>query len=103
MAFTEAADLRAITLCFGHQAQLDEERVACQLQNVDDSFAAAALAHEAAKFSRNVRQKHKWADRAFLLASSSLIFLLLASASYWLRVLESRCSSAGSGFTAYIF
>jgi hypothetical protein len=68
---------------FGYLAQLDQERVARQLQNVDDSFAAEALAHEAAKLSRNVLQKHIWANRAFLFVSLSLIFLLLATASYW--------------------
>lgn len=68
---------------FGYLAQLDQERVANQLQQVDEAFADEALAHEAAKFSRNVYRKHIWADRAFLFAGSSLIFLLLASASYW--------------------
>ena len=71
---------------FGFLAQLDQERVARQLLNVDDSFAAEALAHEAAKFSKNVFKKHNWADRGFLFASLSLIFLLLATASYWLRI-----------------
>jgi len=79
---------------FGYLAQLDQERVARQLQNVDDSFASEALAHEAAKFSRNVLQKHRWADRAFLFASSSLIFLLLATASYWWRIALRSCMSA---------
>ncbi|MBN1833073.1 MAG: hypothetical protein JW896_13280 [Deltaproteobacteria bacterium] len=77
---------------FGYLAQLDQERVASQLQNVNDPFAAKALAHEVAKFSRNVFQKHRWADRAFLCASSSLIFLLLATASYWLRTAWSSCT-----------
>ena len=80
---------------FGYIAQLDQERVARQLQKVDDSFAAEALAHEAAKFSRNVLQKHRWADRAFLFASSSLIFLLLATASYWWRIASTSCMSVG--------
>lgn len=80
---------------FGYLAQLDQERVARQLQNVDDSFAAEALAHEAAKFSRNVLQKHIWADRAFLFASSSLIFLLLATASYWWRIASSNYVCTG--------
>jgi hypothetical protein len=80
---------------FGYLAQLDQERVARQLQNVDDSFAAEALAHEAAKFSRNVLQKHSWADRAFIFASSSLIFLLFATASYWWRIASSSCTSGG--------
>jgi hypothetical protein len=80
---------------FGYLAQFDQERVARQLQNVDDSFAAEALAHEAAKFSRNVLQKHSWADRAFLFASSSLILLLLATASYWWRVASSSCAGGG--------
>lgn len=71
---------------FGYLAQLDRERVAYQLQNADDSFATEALAHEVVKFSRNVLQKHKWVDRAFLFASYSLIFLLLAVSSYWLRI-----------------
>ena len=81
---------------FGYLAQLDQERVAHQLQNVDDSFAAEAVAHEAAKFSRNVLQKHIWADRAFLFVSSSLIFLLLATASYWWRVVSSNYMCAGT-------
>jgi hypothetical protein len=80
---------------FGYLAQLDQERVARQLQKVDDSFAAAALAHEAAKFSRNVLQKHRWADRAFLFASSSLIFLLLTTASYWWRIASSNYMCTG--------
>jgi hypothetical protein len=71
---------------FGHLAELDQERVARQLQCADDAFAAEALAHEAAKFSRNVVQKHRWVDRAFLFAGASLIFLLLATAGYWWRV-----------------
>lgn len=68
---------------FGYLAQLDQERVANQLKQVDDSFAEEALAQEAAKFSHNVLMKHRWVDRAFLFAGSSLIFLLLAAASYW--------------------
>ena len=80
---------------FGYLAQLDQERVARQLQNVDDLFAAEALAHEAAKFSRNVLQKHSWADRAFLFAGSSLVFLLLAAASYWWRIASSSCTLSG--------
>ena len=77
---------------FGYLAQLDQERVARQLQNVDEPFAAEALAHEVAKFSRNVLQKHIWADRAFFFASSSLIFLLLATVSYWWRIASSSCT-----------
>ncbi len=80
---------------FGFLAKLDQERVAHQLQKVDDAFAAEALAHEAAKFSRNVLQKHKWADRAFLFAGSSLIFLLLAAASYWWRIASSNYMCTG--------
>lgn len=76
---------------FGFLAQLDQERVARQLQNVDDSFAAEALAHEAAKFSRNVFKKHLWVDRAFLCAGLGLLFLLCATASYWLRVALTSC------------
>jgi hypothetical protein len=82
---TDAPVPARLSWFFGYLAQLDQERVARQLQNVDDSFAAEALAHEAAKFSRNVLKKHKWVDRAFLFASLSLISLLLATASYWLR------------------
>jgi len=80
---------------FGYLAQLDQERVARQLQNVDDSFAAEALAHEAAKFSRNVLQKYRWADRAFVFAGSSLIFLLLATASYWWKISSSNYMCTG--------
>lgn len=80
---------------FGHLAQLDQERVARQLQDVDDSFAAEALAHETAKFSRKVLQKHKWADRAFLLGSSSLIFVLFATGSYWWRAASSNYMCTG--------
>jgi hypothetical protein len=68
---------------FGYLAQLDQERVVNQLKKVDESFADEALAHEAAKFSRNVFQKHIWVDRALLFAGLSLIFLLLSTASYW--------------------
>ncbi len=81
---------------FGHLAQLNQERVAHHLQAVDDAFATEALAHEAAKFSRNVYQKHQWADRAFVFAGSSLLFLLLATASYWwqLETCQSICLNA---------
>lgn len=68
---------------FGYLAQFDQERVVNQLLKVDESFADEALAHETAKFSRNVFQKHVWADRAFLFAGSCLLCLLLATAIYW--------------------
>ncbi len=68
---------------FGNLAQLNQERVASQLQKVDEPFAIEALAHEAAKFSRNVLEKHRWVDWAFIAAGASLIFLLLAVTSYW--------------------
>ena len=68
---------------FGYLAQLNQDRVANQLMKVDGSFADEALAHEAAKFSRNVYRKHIWVDRAFLFAGLSLICLLIAAAFYW--------------------
>ena len=68
---------------FGNLARLNQERVATQLQKVDEPFAIEALAHEAAKFSRNVWDKHTWVNRAFVFAGTSLILLLLAAASYW--------------------
>ncbi len=79
-----------ISWFFGHLAQLDAKRVTRALQQVDDSLAARAMASQVALLSQNVRLKHEWVDRAFLFAGSSLVFFLLAAASYVVRVWASE-------------
>jgi hypothetical protein len=77
----------AIAYWFGTIAKLDPQRAVNYLKTASrtSEFEIEALASEIVAFSRNVLDKHRWANRAWLLTSVSLIALFAMGASYLVR------------------
>jgi hypothetical protein len=78
----------AIAYWFGTIAKLDPQSAVSYLKTAPrtSEFEIDALANEIVAFSHNVLDKHRWANRAWLLSSVSLIALFATGASYLVRV-----------------
>jgi hypothetical protein len=76
-----------ITLWFGTIAVLDPQIAVNYLKDAPKTsrFEIEALAREIVALSPNVVAKHRWANRAWLLTSVSLIALFAMGASYLVR------------------
>lgn len=61
---------------------LEVEKLQATLQNADETYELQALVHEMRILARNVRRKHTAVNIGFALAAASLLFFLLAGASY---------------------
>jgi hypothetical protein len=77
----------AISHWFGTIAKLNHQKAVNYLKTAPrtSEFEIAALASAIVALSRNVFTKHRWANRAWLLTSVSLIALFAMSASYLVR------------------
>lgn len=73
-------------LFFQFISRLSERQIAEKLSTVDERFEIDALAHQLRTLSENVKEKHKWVNRGFALAGSSLILFLGVAISYVARV-----------------
>jgi len=63
-------------------AGLDCEKFSDQLAQMDTRYEVKVLGREIHILSQNVTKKHKWVNRAFVLAGMTLIFFLIAGISY---------------------
>jgi uncharacterized membrane protein YhaH (DUF805 family) len=70
---------------YGMIAAMDRRLMIRYLQTSDDAFEIEALANQIVLLSGRILRKHQWANRGWLLAAFSLLFLLAAGASYVLR------------------
>jgi len=83
----EATYVPAIAYWFGAIAKLNRQTAVNYLKTAPrmSEFEIEALANEIVAFSHNVLDKHRWANRAWLLTSVSLIALFAMAASYLVR------------------
>lgn len=73
---------------FQFVSRLDSEQLGLRLSELDrdDPLEARVLANEAVQLSARVVEKHRWLNRAFILMALTLSSLLLAGASYVVRL-----------------
>lgn len=83
----EVTYVPAIAYWFETIAKLNRQKAINYLMTAPrkSEFEIEALANEVVAFSHNVLDKHRWANRAWLLTSVSLIALFAMGASYLLR------------------
>jgi hypothetical protein len=71
---------------YGMIAKLDQKIMIQYLQTADEMFEIDALANQVVLLSGMILRKHRRANRGWLLAGLSLLFLVAAGTSYVLRV-----------------
>ncbi len=69
----------AVTFWFGTIARMDQSIGMKMLHSADEAFELTALAEEVFLLAPNVLAKHRWVNRGWVAAGTSLL-LLLASA-----------------------
>lgn len=71
----------AVTFWFGTIARLDRGIGLKMLQSADEAFELAALTEEIFLLAPNVLAKHRWVNRGWVAAGTSLVLLLAAAVS----------------------
>jgi hypothetical protein len=71
----------AVTFWFGTIARLDRDTGLEMLRSADETFELAALTEEILLLTPNVLAKHRWVNRGWLAAGSSLLLLLAGAVS----------------------
>lgn len=73
--------------------QLDRETFVTQLSSVNLEFQIRALGSEIVELSGNVLTKHRWVNRGFALAVTSLLLLIGVGISYLVRWVPEKSST----------
>jgi hypothetical protein len=82
----EETYIPAIAWWFGFLATLPRDKVSKYLSTVDDRLEQQILAVEVVALSVNVLRKHRWVNRGWIFAASSLASIVLAGAAYVVTV-----------------
>jgi hypothetical protein len=75
-----------VTVFFADLAELRPDRYAERMLLTDPQFRIRALASAHVEWSKSIRRKHRWVNRAFVLTGVALGFFICVGVSYLVRV-----------------